>query len=189
MPLSQFLTPLGLALLGLHGGALQAQTVVPAQSEIVFVSKQMGVPVEGRFTRWQAKVNLDPRHPETGEVAFSIDTASASFPAAEVEAEVRRPAWFDSARFPQASFQSIAIRPLGGERFEVRGRLTIKGSSREVVAPVTLVRSGTQALASGSLTINRQDFRIGDGEWNDPTLVAGEVVVRYRITLAGLPAQ
>jgi polyisoprenoid-binding protein YceI len=163
-----------------------AQTVVPAQSEITFISKQMGVPVEGRFTRWSARLNFDPRRPEAGEIAFTIEAASAGFPSAEVDAELRRPAWLDAARFPQASFQSSAIRALGADRYEVRGRLTIKGSSREVVAPVTLTRNGTQAQASGSLTINRLDFRIGDGEWNDPTLVAAEVVVRDRFVLAGL---
>ena len=182
--------PLALAV-GLTVGlapALRAQTVVPAQSEIVFVSRQMGVPVEGRFSRWQARLAFDPRRPEAGEVAFTIETASASYPSAEVQAEVRRPAWLDSTRHPQASFQSSAIRALGGERYEVRGRLTIKGTAREVVAPVTLTRNGTGAQASGSFTVLRQDYRIGDGEWNDPSLVANEVVVRYRITLAGLAA-
>ena len=43
------------------------------------------------------------------------------------------------------------------------------------------------AQASGRFTIARLDFRIGDGEWNDPALVANEVVVRYRFALSGLP--
>lgn len=165
-----------------------AQAVIPAQSEIVFVSQQMGVPVEGRFARWQAQLSFDPRRPESGEVSFTIDTASASFAAAAVEAELRRPAWLDTARFPQASFRSSAIRALGAERYEVRGTLTIKGVAREIVVPVALVRSGASAQASGRFTIGRQDFRIGDGEWNDPSLVANEVVVRYRFALSGLPA-
>ena len=184
-PLARWLVA---ALLGALGVDARAQTVVPAQSEIVFVSKQMGVPVEGRFGRWQARLAFDPRRPEAGEVAFTIETASASHPSAEVEAEIRRPAWLDTARFPQATFQSSAIRALGGDRYEVRGTLTLKGVGREVVVPVALARSGTTAQASGRFTIGRQDFRIGDGEWNDPSLVANEVVVRYRFALAGLPS-
>ena len=31
------------------------QQLLPAQSDIVFVSKQMGVPVEGRFKKFDAK--------------------------------------------------------------------------------------------------------------------------------------
>jgi polyisoprenoid-binding protein YceI len=34
------------------------QKLLPAQSEIVFVSKQMGVPVEGRFKRFDAQIQL-----------------------------------------------------------------------------------------------------------------------------------
>src|SRR5689334_6612828 len=64
----------------------QAATLVPAQSEIVFVSKQMGVPVEGRFARFDAQVTLDPKKPEAGQVVLSIDTASATLGIPETDA-------------------------------------------------------------------------------------------------------
>ena len=49
-PLTCAITFPALALLGaLAAPALAQQKLVPAQSEIAFTSKQMGVPVDGRF--------------------------------------------------------------------------------------------------------------------------------------------
>lgn len=40
------------------------QVLVPAQSEIMFTSKQLGVPVDGRFKTFSAQVAFDPKKPE-----------------------------------------------------------------------------------------------------------------------------
>ncbi|HEY1394366.1 MAG TPA: YceI family protein, partial [Methylibium sp.] len=116
-------------------------TLVPAQSEIAFVSKQMGVPVEGKFKKFDAQISLDPKKPESGKVAFNIALGSASLGSPETEAELVKPAWFDAAKFPQASFQSSAIKGLGGGKFQVSGKLSIKGNAHDVVVPVTLTQS------------------------------------------------
>src|SRR5512137_1547995 len=116
--------------------------LVPAGSEMAFTTRQMGVPVEGRFGRFAATIALDPKAPETGNVVFTIDTASARFGAAEVDAEVVKPGWLDAAKFPQASFRSTAIKAAGPNRFEVAGQLTLKGVVRELVVPVQLAPAG-----------------------------------------------
>jgi polyisoprenoid-binding protein YceI len=166
----------------------QAQSVDPAASELVFVTRQMGVPVEGRFQRWSAQVALDPRKPEAGQVVLRIQMDSVSFAAPEVSAEAQRAVWLDTAKFPQAVFQSKAIKPAGNGRYEMIGRLTLKGESHDMVVPVTLAQNGSRGTASGNFTVKRSDFRIGEGEWTDESLVAHEVQVRFRIALSGLPA-
>lgn len=163
-----------------------AQQVVPAQSEIAFVSRQMGVPVEGRFKQWTAQIAFDPRKPAAGTVGFTIQTGSASFGAPETDAEVPKAPWFNVAKFPTASFASTGIKPLGGGRFEVAGTLTIKGSSQPVVVPVSVTQSGASSTASGSFTIKRLDFKIGEGEWADTSMVANDVTVRFKLALAGM---
>ncbi|MCA0242557.1 MAG: YceI family protein [Proteobacteria bacterium] len=165
-----------------------AQTVVPAGSEIRFVSKQMGVPVEGRFERWQAELQFDPAQPQAARVAITIDTRSIAFGAAETEAEAAKPAWFDSARFAQAQFRASGVKALGAGRYEVAGSLTLKGQTRELQLPVTLAAGPApgQATASGSFTLKRMDFKLGEGEWADLSVVANEVQVRFKLLLAGV---
>lgn len=164
-------------------GAAPAQTVVRDGSEIGFVTRQMGVPIEGRFTQWQAQLVFDPKAPAAGKVAFSIDTGSARLGNAESDEEVKKADWFHVARFPQARFESKAIRAVGPGRFEVAGTLQIKGQARDVVVPVSL----QDATATGGFTIKRLAFGIGAGEWADTSIVADDVQVRFKLALTGLP--
>ena len=161
--------------------------VVPGASEVTFVSRQMGVPVEGRFKQFDAQIALDPKKPETAKVAFTIPIASASIGVPETDAELPKPVWFNAAKYPAATFQSTAVKGLGGGRFEVTGTLAIKGATQVVVVPVAVVQSGSTSTASGAFTIRRLDFRIGDGEWADTSMVANDVQVRFRLALSGLP--
>jgi len=178
----------------LHPIAAQAQAK-PAQlqaagSEIAFTTRQMGVPVEGRFTKFSAQVTLDPKKPETGSVAFSIDTGSARFGSAELDAEVPKPTWLNVPKFPQATFQSSAIKAAGPGRFDVAGKLVIKGVARDVVVPVQLAQAGSGAalssIATGSFTIKRLDYRIGEAEWADTSMLGNDVAVKFKLVLTGL---
>lgn len=167
--------------------AAAAAKLLPQQSEIAFTSKQMGVPVSGQFGKFDAQIAFDPRHPEAGKVAISIDTASASIGDKDTDAEMKKPDWFSIAVFPKASFTSSAIKPLGGGRYEVAGTLSLKGASKPLVVPVALAQNGATSIATGSFSIKRNDFKIGAGEWADTSMVADEVVVKFKLALAGLP--
>jgi len=159
----------------------------PAGSEIAFTTKQMGVPVEGRFGKFTAQITLDPKKPETGNVAFTIDTGSARFGSAELDAEVPKPTWLNVAKFPQASFQSSAVKAAGPGRFEVAGKLTIKGAVHDVTVPVQLAQAGATSTATGSFTIRRLAYKVGEGEWADTSMLADDIQIRFKLVLGGLP--
>ncbi|MES2959233.1 MAG: YceI family protein, partial [Pseudomonadota bacterium] len=125
------------------------QRVVSAQSEIAFTSKQMGVPVEGKFRKFEAQIAFDPKSPAASTVILTIDLASASLGAADTEAELAKPEWFSTKRFPQATFQSTAITSAGAGKFNVSGKLSIKSISRDLVVPITLTQMAGQTTASG----------------------------------------
>ena len=48
--------------------ALAAQALLPAQSEMAFVSTQMGVPMQGHFTRFSGDVAFDPARPAAASI-------------------------------------------------------------------------------------------------------------------------
>ncbi len=165
--------------------ALAQQALVPAQSEIAFVSKQMGVPVEGRFKKFDAQVSFDPAKLATSKIAFTVDMGSASL-SKEADAELVRPVWFNTPKFPQATFQSTAIKAVGGGKFEVAGKLAIKGNAQDVVVPVTLAQNGATTVATGAFTIKRLAFKIGENEWTDTSMVADDVQVKLKLALTGV---
>ena len=163
------------------------QAVVPAQSEIAFVSKQMGVPVEGKFKKFDAQVSFDPAKLATSKVAFIIDTGSATLGVKETDAELPKAVWFNVPKFPQATFQSSAIKSVGGGKYEVAGKLSIKGASQDVVVPVTITQNGATSTATGAFAIKRLAFKIGEQEWADTSMVADEVQVKFKLALTGMP--
>jgi polyisoprenoid-binding protein YceI len=94
--------------------------------------------------------------------------------------------WFNVPKFPQATFESTSIKALGGGKFEVPGKLTIKGTAVNVVAPVTLTQAGAITTATGTLPIKRLAFKIGENEWADTSMVADDVQVKFKLTLTGV---
>lgn len=180
------IAPLALALAVLAPTANADQKLVPALSDISFVFKQMGVPVEGRFKRFDAQIAFDPAKPETGKVAFTVDIASITLGALESDAELPKATWFNTAKFPQATFQSSSIKGLGGGKFEVTGKLGIKGSQRDVVVPLTMTQTGPTTVATGVFPIKRLAFKIGENEWADTSMVADDVQVKFKIALTGV---
>lgn len=174
------------ASLAVSGVAFAQAKVVPAQSQITFAIKEMGVSVEGRFTKWTADVAFDPKKPETGKVAFTIATGSASFGAPETDAEVPKPEWFNVAKFPNATFASSGIKAKGGGKFDVAGKLSVKGTTKDVIVPIVLTQAGPATTATGVFTIKRNDFKIGEGDWADTSQVADDVVVKFKLALTGV---
>ena len=73
-------------------------------------------------------------------------------------------------------------------KLEVAGKLVIKGISRDVLVPVTLAQSGANTTATGGFVIKRLEFKIGDGDWSDTSLVANEVQVKFKLALSGIAA-
>jgi polyisoprenoid-binding protein YceI len=159
--------------------------VVPEKSSLVFVSQQMGVSVDGSFTRFAATLDFDPAKPEAGRATLDIELASIDAGGPDANDEVKGKNWFDVKQHPVARFVSGSVKPLGNNRFEVRGQMSIKGKTREVAAPFTLKPDGAGGLLEGSFTLKRLDYGIGTGAWGDTSVVADEVQIRFKLAVAG----
>ena len=172
------------ATLAALGAAAQApQKIIVAKSTIRFVSKQMNVPVEGQFRKFDATVAFDPAKPQDTRAEFEVDLASIDLANEEGEAEARRKPWLDVAAFPRAKFVAASVRQVAPGRYEASGALTIKGTTRDVVAPFTLSDAGGVRTVEGQFPLRRLQFKIGEGVWSDTDTVADEVLVRFRFAL------
>ena len=167
--------------------AAPPQTLVPAKSELTFVAKQLGVPLQGRFKAFQVQSAFDPKALATSKIAFSLDLGSVALNA-DADRELSKPEWFSTAKFPKASFQSSAIKALGGGKFDVAGKLTLKGQAHDLVVPVQLSQAQGLSTATGSFVLKRLDFKVGEGDWADASIVANDVQVSFKLVLQGVPA-
>jgi polyisoprenoid-binding protein YceI len=160
--------------------AAELRVVPNEQSSLTFVYKQMGVPVEGRFTKFSAQVSFDPAAPAAAKAALELDLTSVDAGSTEANDELAGKAWFDTKAHPKATFVAEDVRPTGDNRYELRGKITVKGQTRAVSAPFTFTPRGDAALFEGAFVLERAAFAIGDGIWADFGTVANEVQVKFR---------
>jgi polyisoprenoid-binding protein YceI len=173
---------LALTLSGLAFAALLK--VDYAKSSISAVFKQMNVPVEGKFRKFNAQVDYDDAKPQASKANVDIDVASFDLGDPEFNKETGRKEWFNALQFPKASFVSTAIKPSTAGKLDVSGKLTIKGKAVDVNFPMTVKKDGNNLVFEGALPIKRLAFNIGEGEWKDTDTVADEVVVKFRVVAA-----
>jgi polyisoprenoid-binding protein YceI len=152
-----------------------------ARSQLRFVVKQMNVPVEGGFARFDAQARFEPAHIEAGQFRVEVDVASIDTGSSDGDAEAKRPGWFDTARYAKALFVSKSVRKAADGSYLATGDLTVKGQTRPVQAVFKLGRQAAGWLADGRFILRRSDFGIGGGDWNG--VVANEVEVRFRLAL------
>ena len=162
--------------------AAEYTQVQPDKSAINFTYKQMGVAVDGKFKKFASQLNFDPAKPAAAKATFDVELASVDTGAPEGDQEVAGKPWFNTKAFPTAKFVSGTVKPLGGNKYEVAGQLSIKGKTQDVVVPATFTTQGNIGVFDGSFTIRRADFSIGEGSWAKFDIVANDVLIKFRIT-------
>lgn len=162
--------------------AVEYGQVQADKSRIDFAYQQMGVKMDGRFRKLASQLSFDPAKPAAAKASFAVALDSIDLGSSEAEQEVAGKPWFSTQAFPQASFVSSTVKALGGNRYEVAGKLTIKGQTRDIVVPATFAAQGNTGVFDGAFTLRRGDFSIGEGAWAKFDIVANEIQVTFRIT-------
>ena len=176
---------LGVALLGLGAAAVLAAdgAIDLLQSSITATFRQQNAPVEATFKKFSGSIVYDAAHPAATVATLSVDMTSLEIGDEDTEAEVRKPAWFDSARYPQATFRASTITPGAGGGFQASGPLTIKGKTQTVSLSVTVQRSAGGNAFEGRFALSRKAFGIGDASWD--SVLDDTVQVHFRLVVAG----
>ena len=155
------------------------------KSSIAFAYQQMGVSMDGRFKSFSAsQLSFDPARPEAAKAVIDVDLTSIETGSEENDGEVAGKDWFNSKVFPSARFEVVSVKALGNNRYEAAGKLTIKGTTRDVVAPATFTEQGNTGVLEGSFTLRRGDFAIGEGEWSAFDIVANDIQVKFHVSVA-----
>ena len=171
------------ALLGVALAATAAPLKTdPAKSRVSAVFRQMNVPVESGFKKFSAAIDYDAAKPEAAKASVEIDTASLDLGDPDMNKEVAKKEWFNAAQFPKATFVSSSIKPAGAGKLTVSGKLSIKGKTGDVSFPLTVKTEAGKQVFEGSLPIKRLAYNIGEGEWKDTSMVADDVIIKFRLT-------
>ena len=155
-------------------------TVDHEKSRIEFTGSQTGKDFTGSFSAFDISIAFDPGNLGASHIKATIETASAATGDKQRDDALPSSDWFASSSFPAAVFESSDIRA-AGRGYEARGKLTLRGVSKDITLPFTLEIAGDRAVADGAVTLLRTDFGVGQGEFATGEWVGLDVKVSLHI--------
>lgn len=160
--------------------AIEYKQVNETASTISFTYKQFSSRAYGTFGKFEGTLDFDTANPSAAHAVLTIELDSIDAGSSDANEELKKPAWFDTATYPQATFESTAVKALSNNRYLITGNLTLKKITRTVQVPVLLKSQKAIGIFDGQLTLKRSDFKIGEGEWAD-TVVSDDINIRFRM--------
>lgn len=156
--------------------------VDPVASTLSFTGKQAGDAFTGTFTKFTPVVEFDPAKPETAKITVTVDMTSATIDDNDKQESLPTAEWFNSAKFPTATFTSTRVTSLSSEKaYVAEGNLTILGVTKPVQLKFTFAEANGKATVDGGTTLQRNDFGVGSGQWKDDQWIAYPVDVKFHL--------
>lgn len=105
-----------------------------SHSEILFKVKHLMITnVKGEFRKFDAEIESDNDDFTNAEIKLTIDASSVFTNNEDRDNHLRSADFFDVATYPEISFDSTSFDRIDDENYELKGMLTIKGISKEII--------------------------------------------------------
>ncbi len=98
--------------------------------------------VLGRFNRFDGVFSYDESAPTASKVKVTVDVGSVDTNNAERDKHLRSKKFFNVKKYPEATFVSTALEPLGNKRAILKGRFTLHGVTRPIEIKVKELGAG-----------------------------------------------
>jgi polyisoprenoid-binding protein YceI len=167
------------ALAGLSASAQTKWTVDKGHSNVKFSVTHMVVSeMEGTFKVFDGTMEHTKPDFSDAKVNFSIDVASVNTDNERRDGHLKSDDFFNVEKFPKMTFVSTSVKPLGGNKYQMAGNLTIRDVTKPVVFDVTHggvlnTSRGAKAGFKATTKINRFDYNL---KWDRATETGGLVV-------------
>ena len=153
-----------------------------SHAKVVFSINHLGFSTYyGFFPDLSGTLDLDPTAPAKSALSVTINVAGMVTTDPKLDAKLKSDTFFDTAKFPKATFKSTALEVTGEGRGKLTGDLTLHGVTKPVTLDVTFNGAGTPPMTQLYVvgfdavgTLKRSDFGIK----NFVPLVGDEVTLR-----------
>ena len=154
--------------------------VVPDKSVLRFIAEYEGESFEGGLGRVTATVSIDGAGTR---ITADIDVASANTENEERDQTLATAEFFDTAKFPKATFRTLACRG-AAPSFTCDAELTLRDRTQKLAFPFTLTpQADGSARLEADVVSKRLAFDVGTGDWADTALIGDDVKVHVDLTL------
>ena len=159
----------------------QTYAITPENSKIEFVGSKVTGSHNGSFQKFSGQVHYTG-DVTTSHVVIPIETESITTDDAGLTKHLKTPDFFDTAKYPQAKFESTAIKAGGdkGASHTITGNLTLHGVTKSVTFPATIAVAPDAITVDSTFTINRKDFGINYAGAAD-NLIRDDVVLTLKV--------
>jgi polyisoprenoid-binding protein YceI len=131
-------------------------------STISFKIKNFGINSEGSFKGLQGTIVFDPQNVGADSFDVSIDAASVNTDNNMRDEHLRKEAYFDVEKYPRIRLVSSAVAVVDRNgHYRLTGKLTIKGTTKEISFPFLAAPAGEDYIFKGEFSIKRRDFDVG----------------------------
>lgn len=161
-----------------------ADWTVASGGRLGFTARWNGEAVDGRFDRWRAAIRFSPDDLPKSTIRVTVDLASADTGDGQRDDSLKGSDFFDTGAHPNAVFTARDIRHLGGDKYEARGTLELRGTSKPATLRFTLRIDGNHARVAGTARIDRTAFGVGQGEWAATDAIAAGVDIAFSFNAA-----
>ena len=152
-------------------------------SSLAFAGSYQGETFTGTFPGFATTFTFDPARLAASRLDVTIPLATATTANDDYDGELRGPAFFDSAKFPQARYTATSFRALGGNRYAADGTLSLRGVGKPVTLEFTWT-PGAKPVLAGKATVKRLAFGVGGGDWADTSLIPDAIAISTKVVFA-----
>ncbi len=155
-----------LTLLSPAAFAAEKYTLDPAHTNVVWHANHFGFSnPSGKFADVKGTLELDEKDPAKSKLNVVIKSASISTGSAEFDSHLRKENFFNTDKFPEATFVSDKIIVTSKDNADVHGFLTLLGVTKPVVLKTRLNKIGESPITnkktagfSATAVIKRSEF-------------------------------
>lgn len=129
---------IGLAATLSTAAANDVYRIDPARSSIGFRLSHMMGKVNGKFKKFEGKIDIDREHPQQSSVTVKIQVNSIDTGIAKRDAHLSEEL-FSAAKYPEITFKSRSVKQTGPQTGDILGDLIMHGVTRPITLHVKLV--------------------------------------------------
>ena len=108
-------------------------------STIGFSVHQFLGATNGKFTRFDGKIDIDREHPENSSVTARIDVGSIDTGIVKRDNHLRSAEFFAAEKYPAVTFKSHSVKQTGAQAGDIMGDLTMHGVTKPITLHVKLL--------------------------------------------------
>ncbi|HMK84820.1 MAG TPA: YceI family protein [Steroidobacteraceae bacterium] len=167
-------------------GGAPSYTADPASSRLEFAGIQAGAEFKGVFHKFAAAVDFAPDALADAHIDVEIDLGSVDSKDDDRDSTIRGADIFDVVHFPKAHYvtRSFSKTQTG---YAAVGALTLHGVTKDVPIEFKFTPGAGGANLTGSATLKRLDFGVGQGDWKSTDQVGDAVKVAFSLNLKPKP--